>query len=116
MLEDGVTRLAIHSLIGSSEKGTDPLGPLNFKQSGPLMPVLCNPFHADLIDRQCAVGEVQLYNATEAWKKYICQVSASGTCTTPGRVNPTYYNQMAASVNDLFQSNHLKLLFGVESK
>ncbi|KAG7945577.1 hypothetical protein I3843_15G159500 [Carya illinoinensis] len=40
-----------------------------------------------------------LNNATEAWKKYICQVSASGSCTTPGRVTPTYYNQMAASVN-----------------
>lgn len=35
----------------------------------------------------------------QVWKKYICQVSASDICTTPGRVTPKYYNQMAASVN-----------------
>uniref|UniRef100_A0A2N9FVY0 Uncharacterized protein n=1 Tax=Fagus sylvatica TaxID=28930 RepID=A0A2N9FVY0_FAGSY len=70
-----------------------------FNQSGPLMPVLCNPFHPDLTDRPCATGEVQLNNATEVWKKYVCQVSAAGICTTTGRVTPTYYNQMAAAVN-----------------
>lgn len=40
-------------------------GPLYFNQSGPLVPVLCNPFHSDLTVRQCATGEVQLNNATE---------------------------------------------------
>lgn len=38
-------------------------GPLYFNQSGPLIPVLCNPFHPDLTVRQCAPGEVQLRNA-----------------------------------------------------
>ncbi|KAE8126164.1 hypothetical protein FH972_020908 [Carpinus fangiana] len=74
-------------------------GPLYFNQSGPLMPVLCNPFYSNLADRQCATGEVHLNNATEVWKNYVCQVSASGICTTPGRLTPAFYNQMAAAVN-----------------
>lgn len=73
--------------------------PLYFNQSGPLVPVLCNPFNADLTARQCSAGEVDLDNATQVWSNYVCQVSASGICTTPGRLTPSYYNQMAAAVN-----------------
>lgn len=40
-------------------------GPVYYNQSGPRMPVLCNPFNPDLTDRQCAAGEVPLDNATE---------------------------------------------------
>ena len=40
-------------------------GPLYYNQSGPSMPVLCNPFNNDLTTRQCAGGEVPLDNATE---------------------------------------------------
>lgn len=39
--------------------------PLYYNQSGPLMPLLCNPFNADLSDKQCQPGEVHLNNATE---------------------------------------------------
>lgn len=39
--------------------------PLYFNQSGPLVPVLCNPFNADLTARQCSAGEVDLDNATQ---------------------------------------------------
>jgi len=39
--------------------------PLYYNQSGPLMPLLCNPFNADLSDRQCQPGQVHLNNATE---------------------------------------------------
>lgn len=35
----------------------------------------------------------------QVWKNYVCQVSASGICVTPGRLTPTFYNQMAAGVN-----------------
>lgn len=35
----------------------------------------------------------------QVWSNYVCQVSASGICTTPGRLTPSYYNQMAAAVN-----------------
>ncbi|XP_034699632.1 uncharacterized protein LOC117924978 [Vitis riparia] len=73
--------------------------PMYFNQSGPLVPVLCNPFNADLTARQCSAGEVDLNNATQVWSNYVCQVSASGICTTPGRLTPSYYNQMAAAVN-----------------
>ncbi|PIA28963.1 hypothetical protein AQUCO_06400022v1 [Aquilegia coerulea] len=70
-----------------------------YNQSGPLMPVLCNPFNPDMTERECSTGEVDLNNATQVWRNYICQVSAAGICTTVGRVTPTLYNQMAASVN-----------------
>lgn len=40
-------------------------GPVYYNQSGPLMPILCNPFHPDLTVRQCETGEVPLDNATE---------------------------------------------------
>ncbi|KAK8595703.1 hypothetical protein V6N13_000399 [Hibiscus sabdariffa] len=76
------------------------LAPLYYNQSGPLVPVLCNPFRSDLTERTCASGEVSLFNASEVWKKYICNVSASsGLCTTPGRLTPQFYGQMSAAVN-----------------
>ncbi|KAF7838801.1 transmembrane protein [Senna tora] len=74
-------------------------GPLYYNQSGPHMPVLCNPFNSDLTDKQCASGEVVLDNATEVWKSYTCTVSASGICDSPGRMTPTIYSQMAAALN-----------------
>lgn len=74
-------------------------GPLYFNQSGPLMPVLCNPLNSDFTDRQCAPGEVDYTNSTQVWKNYVCKASASGICTTPGRVTPSIYNQMTAAVN-----------------
>ncbi|KAG6769271.1 hypothetical protein POTOM_024891 [Populus tomentosa] len=73
-------------------------GALYYNQSGPLMPVLCNPYNSDYTDRQCAAGEVDLSNATQVWKNYTCQIS-SGICTTPGRLTPSLYNQMESAVN-----------------
>ncbi|KAJ0090754.1 hypothetical protein Patl1_14863 [Pistacia atlantica] len=74
-------------------------GPLYYNQSGPMVPVLCNPFNSDLTDRQCADGEVELSNATEVWKNYVCEMSANNTCATTGRLIPTMYSQMSAAVN-----------------
>ncbi|KAF5938355.1 hypothetical protein HYC85_022614 [Camellia sinensis] len=73
--------------------------PLYYNQSGPLLSTLCNPFNSDLTDRACAAGEVDLSNATQVWRNYICQVSASGICITTGRLTPSIYNQMTAGVN-----------------
>ncbi|KAK6118367.1 hypothetical protein DH2020_047938 [Rehmannia glutinosa] len=73
--------------------------PLYYNQSGPLLPSLCNPFNPDLTDRACAPGEVDLTNATQVWSGYVCQTSPNGICVTTGRLNPTLYSQMAASVN-----------------
>ncbi|PON71307.1 hypothetical protein PanWU01x14_074470 [Parasponia andersonii] len=73
--------------------------PLYFNQSGPLVPLLCNPFFHDLTDRPCTAGEVDLNNATQVWANYVCQVSASGICTTTGRLTPTFYDQMSSGVS-----------------
>ncbi|KAL5547702.1 hypothetical protein UlMin_002933 [Ulmus minor] len=73
--------------------------PLYFNQSGPLLPVLCNPFNSDLSNRQCKAGEVELSNATQVWKNYVCEVSEDGLCTTTGRLTPKFHEQMAAAVN-----------------
>ncbi|OAY27436.1 uncharacterized protein LOC110602897 isoform X1 [Manihot esculenta] len=70
-----------------------------FNQSGPLVPILCNPFYHDFTDRPCSPGEVNLNNATQAWQSYVCQVSSTGICITTGRLTPTIYDQMNAAVN-----------------
>ncbi|CAI9772923.1 unnamed protein product [Fraxinus pennsylvanica] len=72
---------------------------LYFNQSGPLLPSLCNPFNPDLTGRACNPGEVDLENATQVWKNYVCDVSPNGICVTTGRLTPTFYSQMAAGVN-----------------
>ncbi|KAE8056333.1 hypothetical protein FH972_013114 [Carpinus fangiana] len=68
-------------------------------QSGPLVPILCNPYYLDFTDRPCTSGEVNLINASEIWSSYVCQVSAAGICSTTGRLTPTFYNQMVTGVN-----------------
>ncbi|XWS26187.1 hypothetical protein CRYUN_Cryun26dG0009500 [Craigia yunnanensis] len=74
--------------------------PMYFNQSGPLVPVLCNPFFSDLTDRACTAGEVNADNATEVWRNYVCQVSATGICTTTGRLTPAFYDQMTPAFYD----------------
>jgi hypothetical protein len=76
--------------------------PLWFNQSGPLMPVLCNPFNPDMTARKCAPGEVTFSTAPDEWKRFECQVAGpagSEVCTTVGRVTPPAYNQMTAAAS-----------------
>ncbi|KAI5586680.1 hypothetical protein BDE02_06G228000 [Populus trichocarpa] len=73
--------------------------PVYINQSGPLVPILCNPFYSNLTIRPCSAGEVDLTNATQVWSSYVCQVSPTGICTTTGRLTPTFYSQMSAAVN-----------------
>lgn len=73
--------------------------PFYFNQSGPLMPTLCDPFHSDMTDRSCSAGEVDLSNATQLWRNFVCQVASNGVCTTTGRLTPRTYDQMSAAVN-----------------
>lgn len=80
--------------------------PLYYNQSGPLLPLLCNPFFPDLTDRSCTAGEVNLENATQVWGNYVCQVSPSGVCVSTGRLTPSIYSQMAAGVNVSFGLYH----------
>ncbi|CAH8384523.1 unnamed protein product [Eruca vesicaria subsp. sativa] len=70
-----------------------------YNQSGPLLPLLCNPFNHDLTDRPCSPGELDLNNATQAWSTFVCQVNTNGTCITTGRLTPALYGQMASCVN-----------------
>jgi hypothetical protein len=42
-----------------------PRNELNYNQSGPMVPVVCNPFHSDMTDRKCVDGEVDLNNAPQ---------------------------------------------------
>uniref|UniRef100_A0A6N2KXC6 Plasma membrane fusion protein PRM1 n=1 Tax=Salix viminalis TaxID=40686 RepID=A0A6N2KXC6_SALVM len=80
--------------------------PMYINQSGPLVPMLCNPFYADLTIRPCSAGEVELTNATQVWSSYVCQVSPTGICSTTGRLTPAFYSQMSAAVNVSYGLNN----------
>ncbi|MQM20831.1 hypothetical protein Taro_053859 [Colocasia esculenta] len=83
--------------------------PAYYNQSGPLVPVLCNPFASDLTDRQCADGEVHFSNASQVWEGYLCNVSTTSgreICNTVGRITPSTYKQMTAAANISYGSYH----------
>ncbi|XP_048441039.1 uncharacterized protein LOC103948376 [Pyrus x bretschneideri] len=80
--------------------------PYYYNQSGPLMPPLCYPYDSQLRDSQCGDQDVSISNASLVWKNYICEVSASGICTTVGRVSPDIYNQLVAAVNESYALQH----------
>lgn len=96
------------------------LQPLYFNQSGPLMPVVCNPFHRDLTDRQCLPGEVGLVNATKViwtkhlkymWKAfmwYAYQIKKSFTCTI--KVAIECLTETALLASSMSRSSHLFFL------
>lgn len=42
----------------------------------------------------------------QEWRKYVCQVSAAGICTTVGRLTPNTYDSMTASVNISYSLYH----------
>jgi hypothetical protein len=76
--------------------------PLNYNQSGPPVPLLCNPYTPDLRDRACAPGEVAPDAAPQAWRGYVCDAAAADAaevCATPGRVTPSMYAQLAGAAN-----------------
>ncbi|TKY54765.1 hypothetical protein E2542_SST19177 [Spatholobus suberectus] len=76
-----------------------------YNQSGPLVPLLCNPFNSDFTPRQCAQGKLhsktppRFLCESQVWKNYTCQVSLSGQCTSQGRLTPAIYTKLAAAVN-----------------
>lgn len=45
--------------------------PLYFNQSGPLVPLLCNPFSPSMDQRKCETGEVDFDNATQVSRKWL---------------------------------------------
>ncbi|KAF7132660.1 hypothetical protein RHSIM_Rhsim09G0101000 [Rhododendron simsii] len=73
--------------------------PSYYNQSGPSMPPLCYPYDSQLQVRQCTSFEVSMENASLVWQNFTCTVSASGLCTSVGRVTPDMYGQLVAAVN-----------------
>ncbi|KAH7841213.1 hypothetical protein Vadar_027162 [Vaccinium darrowii] len=73
--------------------------PSYYNQSGPLMPPLCYPYDGQLQVRQCTSFEVSMANASLVWQNFTCTVSASGLCTSVGRLTPDMYGQLVAAVN-----------------
>lgn len=52
-------------------------GAVYYNQSGPLMPVLCNPYNTDLTVRQCGPNEVALDNATQVRHFFMTSIQTS---------------------------------------
>ncbi|KAM0872156.1 hypothetical protein ACQ4PT_038904 [Festuca glaucescens] len=82
--------------------GPPPSPPL-YNQSGPPVPLLCNPYTPDLRDRACAPGEVVGPDAArQAWRANVCQttgIAGSEVCATTGRVTPSMLEQMVGVAN-----------------
>ncbi|WCJ40443.1 hypothetical protein M5689_021359 [Euphorbia peplus] len=74
-------------------------GPLYHNQSGPLVPLVCNPFNPDFSNRKCAPAEVNISDASPELKKYTCEVGEGEICSTQGRLTPDTYEQITSSVN-----------------
>jgi hypothetical protein len=92
----------VNGIIANISNANPPpnAAPLYYNQSGPPVPLLCNPFNANKTDRKCVSGEVELSNATQVLKNYVCQVSSGNNmCITVGRLTPTMYQQMSSAVN-----------------
>ncbi|WOH09891.1 hypothetical protein DCAR_0729351 [Daucus carota subsp. sativus] len=91
--------VAVNQIIVNLSNVDIPYGlPFSYNQSGPLVPVLCNPFNPDQTDRKCTAGEVQLSDAAQVWKNNICEVSGDH-CISVGRLTPSMYDQMVAATN-----------------
>ncbi|PIN16008.1 hypothetical protein CDL12_11338 [Handroanthus impetiginosus] len=98
----------VNTIIANVSNANLPPGarPLFYNQSGPLVPLLCNPYNPDKSERRCVTGEVDLDNATRVWKNYECQVSTSNVCTTVGRLTPSMYDDMSGAVNVSYGLHH----------
>lgn len=49
---------------------------------------------------------IWLSKILQVWQNYTCKVSASGLCTTVGRVTPVIYAQLVAAVNESYALEH----------
>ncbi|XP_022877197.1 uncharacterized protein LOC111395436 isoform X1 [Olea europaea var. sylvestris] len=80
--------------------------PYYFNQSGPAIPHLCYPYDSQLQDRQCTAEEVTMANASLVWQNYTCNVSASGFCSSVGRLTPQMYWELVAALNISYALEH----------
>ncbi|KAJ1410076.1 putative UPF0481 protein [Sesbania bispinosa] len=70
-----------------------------YNQSGPSMPLLCNPFFPNLTERTCGPIEVDLKDAPTAYQSFMCNTSPSGLCITIGRLTPSLYTKVVVAAN-----------------
>ncbi|KAJ7943045.1 putative Transmembrane protein [Quillaja saponaria] len=98
----------VNQFIYNYANANPPQGsPYYCNQSGPSVPPLCYPFDSQLNDtQQCGDQEVSFKNASLVWHKFRCEVSASGLCTTVGRLTPDIYSQLVAAVNESYALEH----------
>ncbi|WZY77332.1 hypothetical protein YC2023_023716 [Brassica napus] len=80
--------------------------PFYHNQSGPLVPLLCNPLDEHHNPRPCAPNEILLANASQIYKGFVCQVNAEGICITQGRLTQASYDQMMGAINVGFTLDH----------
>uniref|UniRef100_M4F274 Uncharacterized protein n=1 Tax=Brassica campestris TaxID=3711 RepID=M4F274_BRACM len=80
--------------------------PFYHNQSGPLVPLLCNPLDEHRNPRPCAPNEILLANASQIYKGFVCQVNAEGICITQGRLTQASYDQMMGAINVAFTLDH----------
>ncbi|KQK16791.2 hypothetical protein BRADI_1g30640v3 [Brachypodium distachyon] len=79
--------------------------PIYYNQSGPPVPLLCNPYHADLTARSCSAGEVPAADAQQVWQGFVCRRLTAGgaqgpdVCATVGRLTPAMYSQALTVAN-----------------
>ncbi|XP_031129411.1 uncharacterized protein LOC116031369 [Ipomoea triloba] len=87
------------SNVSNADNMTPDGWPLYSNQSGPFMPLLCNPYNTNDM-QHCGAGEVHFKNASDTWSKFVCEVTWDGNyCVTPGRLTPQAYKQLTALVN-----------------
>lgn len=79
-----LVNLVNQALTNVSNRNFPPNTPIfYYNQSGPLMPLLCNPFTPELNNRTCTSGEVTLDNAAQVKSPWVsstlhAMVTASG--------------------------------------
>ncbi|KAK7381553.1 hypothetical protein VNO80_00098 [Phaseolus coccineus] len=72
---------------------------LYYNQSGPALPLICNPFFPNMSERACDALEISLRGAPTAYESFICNTSPSGLCITMGRLTPSLYSKVMVATN-----------------
>ncbi|KAK7294051.1 hypothetical protein RJT34_16934 [Clitoria ternatea] len=85
--------------VANAEKVPPGLHEMYYNQSGPLMPLLCNPFMPNLTERTCAASEIELKAVYTAYQSFLCDTSPSGICMTTGRLTPSLFSNALVAAN-----------------
>ncbi|KOM27269.1 hypothetical protein LR48_Vigan406s007900 [Vigna angularis] len=72
---------------------------IKYNQSGPALPLICNPFFPNMTERKCDTMEITLKGAPTAYQGFLCDTSPSGVCITVGRLTPSLYSKVMVATN-----------------